>query len=78
MSERVDDSVIARIHVEVGSEHVICYKSVTHSTKLALVPLDLTELGGPCGDFGARLYQKVRLYWSFLICQEFIPGLSGI
>ena len=53
LSERVDDSVIARICVKVGSEHVICDQSMTHSTKLALVTLDLTELGGPRGDFGA-------------------------
>ena len=39
--------------IEVGSEHVFRYQGVTHSSKLALVPLHLVELGGSCGDFGA-------------------------
>ncbi|MCG3770760.1 MAG: hypothetical protein JW384_01938 [Nitrosomonadaceae bacterium] len=58
-SERFDDRVITRIRVEVGTEHVFCYQSMTHSTKLALIPLNLTELGGSCGDFRASEEHRV-------------------
>ncbi len=50
MSERVDDRVITRVRIEVGGERVFRYQSMTHGT---LVPLNLTELGGSCGDFRA-------------------------
>ncbi len=52
-SERIDDRIITRVRIEVGSEHVFRYQSMTHGSKLILVPLDLTELGGSCGDFRA-------------------------
>jgi hypothetical protein len=50
-SERIDDGIITRVCIEVGSEHVFRYQSMTHSSKLTLVPLNLTELGGSCVDF---------------------------
>ena len=52
-SERVDDGIITRMPIKVGSEHIFRYQGVTYSSKLALVPLNLAELGGSRGDFGA-------------------------
>ena len=52
-SERFNDGVIAGVSVEVGSEHVLSYQGMTHSSKLSLVPLDLTELGWPRRHFRA-------------------------
>ncbi len=48
-SERIDDRVITRVRIEVGSKHVLRYQSMTRGSKLALVPLNLTVLGGPVG-----------------------------
>ncbi len=44
LGERVDDSVIARVHIEVRGEHVFCNQGMTHGPKLSLAPLNFTEL----------------------------------
>ena len=55
------------MRVEIGSEHVFCYQSMTHGTKLALIPLNLTELGGSCGDFRASEEHLVMLGKTFAL-----------
>ena len=56
-SSRVNVSMIASSPVYVSRLGVnVCSAirgSMTHGSKLALVPLNLTELGGSCGDFRA-------------------------
>ncbi len=44
LGERVDDSIIARVRIEVGGERVFCNQGMTHGSKLLLVPLNFTEL----------------------------------
>ena len=51
--ERVDDRVIVRVPIWVRGEHVLRYQGVAHSSKLALIPLHLTELGRPGRDLRA-------------------------
>ncbi len=42
--ELIDDTIIARVRIKVRGEHVFCNQSMTHTSKLSLVPLNFTEL----------------------------------